>query len=69
MLVLARRVGEEIVIDNDIRITVISIRGGCVRLGISAPPSIAVDRQEVREHRANLAAAAGGAALGAAATT
>jgi carbon storage regulator len=58
MLVLSRRVGEEIVIDNEIRIMVVSIRGGTVRLGISAPPSIPVDREEVREQRAALLAAA-----------
>jgi carbon storage regulator CsrA len=38
MLVLTRRVGEEIVIANNIHVTVVSIRGECVRLGIAAPP-------------------------------
>jgi carbon storage regulator len=52
MLVLTRRVGEVIVIDDDIRISVISVRGERVRIGISAPPFVAVDREEVRQRRA-----------------
>ncbi len=51
MLVLTRRVGEEIVIDNDIRITVVAIKGDKVRIGIDAPPSVRVDRKEVHERR------------------
>jgi len=57
MLVLTRRVGEEIVINEDIHITVLSIRGGTVRLGIAAPAAIPVDRQEIREQRAQMASA------------
>jgi carbon storage regulator CsrA len=52
MLVLSRRVGEEIVIDSDIILTVVAIKGGAVRLGITAPPSVCVDRQEVHQRRA-----------------
>ncbi len=52
MLVLTRRVGEVIVIDNDIRITIASVRGERVRLGISAPKFVQVDREEVYERRA-----------------
>jgi carbon storage regulator len=55
MLVLTRRIGEEIVIDNRIRVTVVSIDGGKVRLGINAPPEIRVDRQEVHERRREFA--------------
>lgn len=51
MLVLTRRVGEEIVIDGNIRVMVVSIKGDKVRLGISAPPSITVDRKEVHDRR------------------
>ena len=51
MLVLTRRVGEEIVIGGDIRIMVIAVKGNSVRLGVKAPPAIAVDRQEVHERR------------------
>jgi carbon storage regulator len=51
MLVLTRRVGEEIVIDGDIRITVVDISGDRTRIGISAPPSIRIDRREIYERR------------------
>jgi carbon storage regulator len=52
MLVLTRRVGEVIVIDGGIRITVVEVTGQKVRLGVSAPASVRVDRQEVHERRA-----------------
>lgn len=51
MLVLTRRVGEEIVIDEIIRIQVVDVRGDRVRLGISAPASVQVDRKELHERR------------------
>ena len=51
MLVLTRRIGEQIVIDGMISVTVLSIKGDQVRLGISAPPSVCVDRSEVHERR------------------
>ncbi len=47
MLVLTRKVGEEIVIDGSIRVTITAIQGGQVRLGITAPPEIAIHREEV----------------------
>jgi len=56
MLVLTRRVGEEIVIADEIRITVVSVRGDRVRIGIDAPRDISVERHEV--HARRLAAAA-----------
>jgi carbon storage regulator len=51
MLVLTRRPGEEIVIDGDIRVTIVSVRGDRIRIGIAAPPSVVVDRQEIHERR------------------
>lgn len=51
MLVLTRRIGEQIVIDDVISVTVLSIKGDNARLGISAPPSVCVDRSEVHERR------------------
>jgi carbon storage regulator len=51
MLVLTRRPGEEIVIDGKIRLTVVSVRGDRIRIGIEAPPSVVVDRQEIHERR------------------
>lgn len=47
MLVLSRRVGEEIVIDGRIRVTISSIKGDRVRIGIEAPPDVPVHRLEV----------------------
>jgi carbon storage regulator len=55
MLVLTRRNGEEIVIDGDIRVMVLTVKGDKVRLGISAPPSVVVDRSEVHERRGEFA--------------
>jgi carbon storage regulator len=51
MLVLTRRLGETIIIDGNIRVTVIAMQGDRIRLGISAPPDVPVDRQEVHERR------------------
>jgi carbon storage regulator len=51
MLVLTRRIGETIVIDGGIRVTVAEIKGDKVRIGIEAPPSIRIDRQEVHKRR------------------
>ena len=47
MLVLSRRTDESMFIGDDIKITVLDIRGGQVRLGITAPESIKVHREEV----------------------
>jgi carbon storage regulator len=48
MLVLSRRVGESIVIPGcNLTLTVLGVRGGQVRLGIAAPPSVPVHRAEV----------------------
>ena len=51
MLALTRRIGEEIVIDGNIRVMVVAVKGDKVRLGISAPASVTVDRSEVHERR------------------
>ena len=47
MLVLSRRADESLFIGDDIKITVLDIRGGQVRIGITAPESIKVHREEV----------------------
>lgn len=47
MLVLSRKLDQEIVIDGGIRIRVVEIKGNQVRLGISAPPDVAVHREEI----------------------
>jgi carbon storage regulator len=51
MLVLSRRVGEEITIDRHIRVVVIDVQGTRVRLGITAPPSVRVDRKEIHDRK------------------
>lgn len=47
MLILARKVGEAIAISDDIKIRVVDIKGGQVRLGVEAPPDVAVHREEI----------------------
>jgi carbon storage regulator len=49
MLVLSRKKNESIIINNDITVTVVEIRGDKVRLGIVAPKEVPVHRQEVFE--------------------
>lgn len=51
MLVLSRQVGEKIVIDGNITVTVVSVNRGTVRLGISAPDHVVIDRAEVHHRR------------------
>lgn len=49
MLVLTRRPGEQIVIGNGIRVTVVSVGPGRVKIGIEAPENVRIDRQEVHD--------------------
>lgn len=49
MLVLTRREGETLVIDGDIKVTVLSIKGNQVRIGIDAPKEVPIHRQELLE--------------------
>jgi carbon storage regulator len=51
MLVLSRKIGEEIVIDGQIKVTVLKVQGGRVQIGIDAPESVRVLRKELRKHR------------------
>jgi carbon storage regulator len=51
MLVLSRRIGEQIVIEGGICVTVVGVKGNQVRLGVTAPPWVSVDRQEVAARR------------------
>ena len=48
MLVLSRKVNEQIIIGNNIRMTVVSIRGNQVRIGFEAPLSVPIFRDELR---------------------
>lgn len=47
MLILSRKLGESIVIGEDINITVLGVTGNQIRIGIDAPKSVAVHREEV----------------------
>jgi len=49
MLVLTRKPGEQIIIGNNIRLTVVSVGPGRVKIGIQAPENVRVDRQEIFE--------------------
>lgn len=49
MLILTRRVGETVMIGNDVIVTVLGIRGNQASVGINAPRSVAVHRKEIYE--------------------
>lgn len=49
MLILTRRIGETIRINDDITVTVLSIQGGQVKLGVEAPKHVEVHREEVHQ--------------------
>jgi carbon storage regulator len=57
MLVLSRKVGQEIVIGGNVVVSVLSVNGNRVRLGIRAPAEVRVDRQEIHVARAERAGA------------
>lgn len=61
MLVLGRRVGEKIMIGDDIKLTVLGISGGQVRLGLAAPDEVLILREELilRDRKKEAAQAAG----------
>ena len=47
MLILTRKIDESVIIGDDVKITVLGVKGGQVRLGIDAPKHISVHRQEI----------------------
>ena len=49
MLVLSRRMGEALVIGGNIKLTVLGVSGGQVRIGIEAPREISVHREEIHD--------------------
>jgi carbon storage regulator len=56
MLVLTRKTNEEIVIGDNIRITIVEVAPGRVKIGVEAPKSVRVDRAEVHEKKKQEAA-------------
>lgn len=49
MLILTRRVGETLMIGNDVTVTVLGVKGNQVRIGVNAPKDVAVHREEIYE--------------------
>ncbi|MFS0827629.1 carbon storage regulator CsrA [Pseudomonas phoenicis] len=49
MLILTRKAGETIVINDNIRVTVLQVKGNQIRIGVEAPADVAVHRSEIHE--------------------
>jgi carbon storage regulator len=61
MLILTRRVGESVVIGEDVTVTVLGVKGNQVRIGINAPKTVTVHREEIFERIKNGRGAGDGA--------
>jgi len=49
VLILTRRIGEKVIIGENVKVTVLSVKGNQVRIGIDAPRDVSVNREEVYE--------------------
>jgi len=49
MLILTRRVGETLMVGDDVTVTVLGVKGNQVRIGVNAPKDVAVHREEIYE--------------------
>ena len=58
MLLLSRRVGQEVVIGDHVRVRVVAVRGKCVRLAFAAPESVPIHREEIHRKRLEFAPSA-----------
>jgi carbon storage regulator len=68
MLILTRRVGETVIIGDDVTVTVLGVKGNQVRVGVNAPKTTSVHRQEIydriKREQALIASAAPATAIG-----
>ena len=49
MLILTRKLGETLIIGDDIKVSVLGVKGGQVRIGIEAPDNVSIHREEIYE--------------------
>jgi carbon storage regulator len=49
MLILSRKIGESIIINNDIKVLVLDVKGHQVKIGVQAPDGVSVNREEIQD--------------------